>query len=237
MAPAWLSHLVDRLRARGDGVTPRERRVLAVLAQRAGFPDEAAFLAALRAALAPELGRPDAPARPDTIDEHTVEILALNLHGHDGEELDRVGAHVGDHLALWSTVVERSASHLARACRADVLLRSGDRAAALGDFLDAVEGDPGLVAFQPDLAALAREAGGEATLRFRIAELRAALAGLASDDDDDDDRVREMYGELLEEFRAEPGAIARIREVGALIDAAVDRGELPRAIVRRGPRR
>lgn len=233
MAPAWLSHLVDRLRARGDGASDRERRVLAVLAGRAGFADESAFLAALRA----ELGQPGAAAQPDTIDEHTVEILALNLHGHDGEELDRAGAHVGEHLALWSSVVERSASHLARACRADVLLRAGDRAAALADFLDAVEGDPGLVAFQPDLAGLAREAGGEATLRFRIAELRAALAGLASDDgDDDDDRVREMYGELLEEFRAQPGAIERIREVGALIDAAVDRGELPRAIVRRPPR-
>jgi hypothetical protein len=236
MAPAWLSHLVDRLRARGDGATERERRVLAVLAQRAAFSDEPGFLAALRAALEPDAGRPGSPAKPDSIEEHIVEILALNLHGHDGEELDRVGAHVGEHLALWSSVVDRSASHLARACRADVLLRAGDRAGALGDFLDAIDGDAGLVAFQPDLAELAREAGGEPRLRFRLAELRAALVGLASDDDDDDDSVREMYGELLEEFRAEPGAIARIREVGALIDAAVDRGELPRAIVRRGPR-
>jgi hypothetical protein len=236
MAPAWLSHLVDRLRARGDGASERERRILAVVARRAAFADELAFLAALRAALEPDAGRP-ASAKPDTIDEHTVEVLALSLRGHDGEELDRVGAHVGEHLALWSSVVERSGSHLARACRADVLLRAGDRAAALADFLDAVDGDAGLVAFQPDLAELAREAGGEARLRFRLAELRAALAGLGADDDgDDDDRVREMYGELLEEFRADPGAIARIREVGALIDAAVDRGDLPRAIVRRGPR-
>ena len=230
MAPAWLSHLVDRLRARGDAATDRERRILAVLARRADFADEAALLAALRAALE--------PAAPGSIDEHTVEVLALGLRGHDGEELDRVGAHVGEHLALWSSVVERSPSHLARACRADVLLRAGDRAAALADFLDAVDGDPGLVGFQPDLAGLAREAGGEARLRFRLAELRAALAGLGADDDggDDDDRVREMYGELLEEFRADPRAMARIRELGALIDAAVDRGDLPRAIVRRGPR-
>lgn len=228
MAPAWLSHLVDRLRARGDGVSERERRVLAILVRRASFADEAAFLAELRAELEPEAG---------SIDEHTVEVLALNLRGHHGEELDRVGVHVGEHLALWSSVVERSASHLARACRADVLLLAGDRGAALADFLAAVDGDPGLVAFQPDLAELAREEGGEARLRFRLAELRAALAGLGSDDDgDDDDRVRELYGELLEEFRADPGAIARIREVGALIDAAVDRGDLPRAIVRRGPR-
>lgn len=231
MAPAWLSHLVDRLRARGDGATERERRILAVLARRTGFSDEATFLAELRGALDPA-GR---PGSLDPIDEHTVEILALGLRGHDGEELDRVGPHVDHHLALWSSVVERSASHLARACRAEVLLLAGDHAAALADFLDAVDGDPGLVAFQPDLAALARAAEGEARLRLRLAELRAALAGAGSDDEDDD-RVRELYGELLEEFRAEPGAIARIREVGALIDAAVDRGDLPRAIVRRAPR-
>ncbi|HTE54922.1 MAG TPA: hypothetical protein VK698_28910 [Kofleriaceae bacterium] len=236
MAPAWLSHLMDRLRAaRADAASEEERRILGVLLRRGSFGDEASFLAALTGELAA------VESAAESIDERTVELIAAQLRGHHGEELDRIGPHVREHLDLWSLLVRRSGSQLARACRADLRLLAGDRDGALDDFLEAVEGDPSLVAFQSELDELARERGGEAWLRYRLASLRAALAGLGSQDGDgegdaDDDHVRELYCELLEEFRAEPGAQRRIREVGALIDQAVDRGDLPRAIVRRAPR-
>ncbi|HLU68624.1 MAG TPA: CoA-binding protein [Kofleriaceae bacterium] len=73
----------------------------------------------------------------------------------------------------------------------------------------------------------------------QLAALREALdAGVAGRDDDGEaaDQVREVYGELLEQYRADPDALSRVREVGRLIEEAVQRGDLPRALIRRGPR-
>jgi hypothetical protein len=91
--------------------------------------------------------------------------------------------------------------------------------------------------------------GGDVWLDYRLAGLRAALdagspntgspsAGIANAGmiDDGGDWVREAYGELLEEHRDHPARLARIRHVGRLIDEAVERGDLPRALIRRGPR-
>ena len=77
-------------------------------------------------------------------------------------------------------------------------------------------------------------------LDARLAALRAQLAALPTGDPDGDgeaaDQVREAYGELLDEYRADPASLTRIREVGRLIEQAVERGDLPRALIRRGPR-
>jgi len=226
MPPAWLSRLMDRLRAAGDSAD--ERRVRSVLLARDSFADEAGFLDALTAELGP------------AIDERTVEVVAAHLRGPGGEGLARIGPYLDSHLGFWAAVVARSESPLARACHADLLLLSGERDGALDAFLDALEQDPTLVPFRGELEQLARERGGEPWLRYRMACLRAALAGFrpGGEDDgaDDDDYVRELYGELLEDHRGDAEALERIRGLGALIDQAVARGELPRAIVRRGPR-
>jgi hypothetical protein len=222
MAPAWFSSFVDRLRAaRTDPSSAQERRVARLLAERPSFGDEASFVAAMIA----ELG--GAP-----IGERTVEIIAAHLGPGEAADPD-------EHLPLWTFIAERSSSHLARACRADCLLASGERGAALAEFIDAVDGDPTLVHFHAELRELAREHGGQAWLRYRLSCLRAALAGFRPNDEDeegDDDYVRELYCELLEEYRGDADALARVRELGALIDEAASRGELPRAIVRRAPR-
>jgi hypothetical protein len=246
MAMAWLSHLMDRLRAaQGPRPGTQQRRILTIIARRDVFPDESGLLDALSAELA-------AVAEPEVIEERTVEVLAAHLRGPGGEGFERTGAPLPRQLDFWEMVAQRSGSPLARACRADLLLLSGDAAAAVAEFIEAIEGDPALVHFRPDLGELARERAGEAHLRYRMACLRAALAGFRPDgepgdvdrrddtddgaDDADDDYVRELYCELLEEHRGNPEALIRIRELGALIDQAVDRGELPRAIVRRAPR-
>jgi hypothetical protein len=237
---ARLTQLVQRLRGSSPG---HAEQVAAVLGQRGAFADDVAFLDALAAELA---------STPDSIQEEMVQLVAGHLWGHCGEELDRIGPHLRAHIAFWTELSRRSDSQLARACRAELLFRAGEAELALAEMLDALESDPGLIHFRTGLHQLARERGGEAWLRHRLAHLKAALAGLrtapgedaaaldalldTSDGDADDDLVRELYCELLEEHRADPAALMRIRELGPLIDQAVDRGDLPRAIVRRGPR-
>jgi hypothetical protein len=239
MSPAWLANLVDRLRAARSGpATRQERRVLSVLGRRGELGDERLFLEALSAELFAG-GSGEAVGAPEVIQERTVELLAAHLRGHCGEELDRIGPHLPQHLDFWAELASRSGNQLARACHADLLLMAHERDRALDEFLDALDEDPALVRFQSELAELAREREGESWLRYRLACLRAALVGLLPDGDDDganDDYARELYCELLEEHRADPGAMARIRELGVLLDQAVDRGDLPRAIVRRAPR-
>jgi len=230
MAVAWLASLLDRVRAARVGrAMTQEQKLAGILHGRPGFGGEAGFLAALSQQI----------AAVQPIDARAVELVAAYLAGERGEELDRIGAHLGEHLAFWTDLADKSGSPLARACAADLLRRSGDPSGALAEFLDAVEGDPTLVHFRRELAELARERGGQVWLRYRLACLRAALFGFRPNDEDeagDDDYVRELYCELIEENRADPDALARVRELGTFLDEAVERGELPRAIVRRAPR-
>ena len=128
-----------------------------------------------------------------------------------------------------------------RARRADALLAAGRREEGMAEYLEIFARDPGLlVELGPGVEQVAAEMGGDVWLDFRLVGLRAALdvaaAALAVDDDGDTEWVREAYGELLEEHRDDGARLSRIREVGRLIDAAVERGDLPRALFRRGPR-
>lgn len=85
------------------------------------------------------------------------------------------------------------------------------------------------------LWAAAAGRGGAVWLAVRLGWLRGAL-GERRRRGGEDDGIRELYGELLDEHRGHPEALARIREVGRLIDEAVERGDLPHALIRRGPR-
>jgi hypothetical protein len=129
-----------------------------------------------------------------------------------------------------------------RARRADALLAAGRREEGMAEYLEIFARDPGLVVeLGPGIEQVAAEVGGDVWLDFRLVGLRAALdvaaaAVAAVDDDADAEWVREAYGELLEEHRDDGARLARIREVGRLIDAAVERGDLPRALFLRGPR-
>lgn len=205
-----------------------------IIMRRDELADDGRFLDALMA----ELGGEAEPS--GAVEERTLEILAAHLRGPSGDELDRIGPELATrHIRFWSWLDARTGSPVARACLADLLLVAGERDRALDLFLDALERDPTLIQFRVELGRVARDRGGEAFLRYRMACLRAALAGFrpdGEDEDGDDDYVRELYGELLEEHRADPAALTRIRELGPLIEDAAQRGDLPRAIVRRAPR-
>jgi hypothetical protein len=233
----WFSQLMDRLRAaQGQRPGEQERRVMRIIMRRDELGDDGRFLDALRG----ELGESEASEPADPVEERTIEILAAHLRGPCGDELDRIEPHLAPpHIRFWSWLDRRTGSAVARACLADLFLVAGQRDRALDLFLDALDRDPTLVQFRVELGGLARERGGESSLRYRIACLRAGLAGFrpdGEDEDGDDDYVRELYGELLEDHRADPAALTRIRELGPLIEDAAQRGDLPRAIVRRGPR-
>ena len=129
----------------------------------------------------------------------------------------------------------------ALARRADSLLAAGRRDEAMAQYLAVFARDPGLlVELGGELERVAAEMGGDVWLDYRLAGLRAALEQAGQGDDGPDggdaDWVREVYGELLEEHRGDAAQLARIREIGRLIDAAVERGDLPRALIRRAPR-
>lgn len=79
-----------------------------------------------------------------------------------------------------------------------------------------------------------KKAQEDSRLDVRLRDLRLALE---DDADQVDDQVRELYSELLEEFRDDPQALGKIRALGEDFATAVERGDLPRAMVMRGSSR
>jgi hypothetical protein len=80
--------------------------------------------------------------------------------------------------------------------------------------------------------ALAQSVGGELALRWRIAVVRGAIA-----DPPDGDTVRELYGELVDRYRDDAAALARIKPLGDEIRKLEASGSLPSTMVARSDRR
>lgn len=122
----------------------------------------------------------------------------------------------------------------------EALLDAGDRAGALGRFLDAFEHRPDLAEPWPEeLDSTAAASGGELLLRWRLASLRALVHASdgeadAEADSSDGEEIRERYSELLEDYAGEEAARARIRDLGREIAAREDGEHLPHTLVRRG---
>jgi hypothetical protein len=229
MAAAWLSRLFERLgsaRPSGAARSAQAERVDAVWARRASLGSASALFSALGEAL----GR--GPA-----DDEAIRRLAEHLRGGFGTQSALRGGHVEEHLALWRRVADESGHPHARGFHADTLLACGRPAEAMAEFARAFAVDPTLLhEFGDELYEVTRELGGVAWLDYRVACLRAALAA-GPGPLPDDDEIRELYGELCDDHADDAEALARIREVGRQIDDAVARGDLPRAMVRRRPRR
>jgi hypothetical protein len=104
---------------------------------------------------------------------------------------------------------------------------------SVGDQLDACERDPTRV--DELAAALGPHVLADPELRFRwqVVELRALLLHA---DTDHDDRIRERYGELLDEYRAAPARLAALRPIGDEIRRLERAGVLPSSLVVRTPR-
>ena len=80
--------------------------------------------------------------------------------------------------------------------------------------------------------AFAQALGGELALRWRIAVVRGAIA-----DPPDGDTVRELYGELVDRYRDDAAALARIKPLGDEIRKLEASGSLPSTLVARSDRR
>ena len=80
--------------------------------------------------------------------------------------------------------------------------------------------------------ALATELGGELALRWRICVVRAAIVAPP-----DGDAVRELYGELVDRYRDDAAALARVKPLGDEIRKLESDGKLASTLVARSDRR
>ena len=231
-----LTRLLDRLAGGGPGASepgPVEVRLAEILARRGEQCGGRGLLEELVAAISP--GQPLADGGLRLL---VAEVEGDAERGGTGDaEVNRGDFDLDDRVWFWGQVAGRSGHGDARCLHADALLAAGRPAEAMAELLAVLSRDPLLVQqWSGELDDVAREQGDPVWLEYRLACLRAALAG-GGRRGDEQDYVRELYGELCEDYRDDPAAMARVREVGRLIDEAVERGDLPRALVRRSPRR
>lgn len=232
-----LTRLLDRL-AGGERVAPAapgavELRLAEILDRRGEQGGGRALLEALAAEIAPGQPLADGALRLLVAElEGDAERGGTGDAGADGGDLSP-----GDRVWFWGEVAGRTGHGDAHCLHADALLAAGRPGEAMTELLATFQRDPLLVhQWSGELDDVARDQGEPVWLEYRLACLRAALAG-GGRRGDEQDYVRELYGELCDDYRGDPGAMAQVREAGRLIDEAVERGDLPRALVRRSPRR
>jgi len=99
-----------------------------------------------------------------------------------------------------------------------------------------IEADPAALAGARDegdaLAGAPELRDSDAALRWRIAVVRAVIAAPP-----DGDAVRELYGELVDRYRAQPARLAELRALGDEIRRLEADGTLARSLVARSDRR
>jgi len=219
----WARRLIKKL-SKGD----REpsplgaERARDLLAREVAFESRADFLAAIVEGIEPGQRLTEAAGR----------LLIGRLRG----SCDGYGERNSQALSLmerfWFQVAERTGDPLALCCHAEAVFAQGRESQALTEFLEAFDERPELVfEFGGGLGTIASERGPDAELALKLARLRALLA------EDGEEEVRELYGELLDDFAGSPDAVARIRIVGREIEQAERDGSLPRVMVRRGASR
>ena len=160
-----------------------------------------------------------------------LRVLIAELRGIWGAERALVEGELAEQRDFWLGLADHTGSAYAHACYADTLLVAGRRDEAVEAFALSLELAPELLPeMAQDLDDIARDVGGAPWLHFCLAKLAALIGGQA---DQDDDESRELYSELLEEFAGDSEALQRIHFHGQALEAAVKRGEMPRAMVLR----
>lgn len=219
----WLKRIAERL-ARGlehDGAT----HISDHFYKRSLYATSGEFLEALLA-LFPE---------GEKLGDSDLHLLVTELRGMWGPEKAQEEGDLNEHVDFWEKLAARTSSPYAMACHADTLLLAGREADAIAVFLDVLKVEPELLEeLGEDISEHARRIGGTDWLKFRLASLRVSMGDLA---DQDSDAIRELYSELLEEFSDDKAAVQEIRRLGEALEEAVERGEMPRAMVIRGPSR
>ena len=107
-----------------------------------------------------------------------------------------------------------------------------DAEARLTALVQRIEGDPNAVEQREAGDQLALEIEGGLALRWRMAVVRALI-----ESPPDPDAVREAYGELVDRYRDDASALARIKPLGDEIRRRESDGSLPSTLVLRSNRR
>lgn len=108
---------------------------------------------------------------------------------------------------------------------------SADATARLTALVQRLDGDPRALDREAG-DRLAEEVGGELALRWRMAVVKALML-----EPPDPDAVREAYGELVDLYRDDAAALARIKPLGEEIRKREAEGLLPSTLVVRSDRR
>lgn len=222
---SWLQRIANRLAKGPDDKSARGPQISEHFYKRSLYATPGAFLDALIEFF---------PAG-DPLQDADLRVLVDELRGMRGPEKALEEGDLSEHVEFWRKLAIRSASPYAMACHADTLLVAGREQEAIAAFVQVLEVEPQLLGeLGEEISAHAQRRGGGDWLHFRLASLRVAIEGLA---DRDDDEIRELYSELLEEFSGDAESLQEIRSLGQALEAAVERGEMPRAMVIRGPSR
>ena len=227
-----MSDWLERLRSlvRTQDRTPdsdQSRRVEAALLDRALFSSDATRLAAVARAIGDE-----------PVDARTLEHLVAGLKSPVFGELDLTDDEADAHLEFWKALVTKHpgdpvlAAHLA-----EVEMVVGDAGVGLRRFVDAFDRKPELfVEFGWDLEDDALALGGEPLFRWQVHQLRWFLKA-AAEHLEGGEEARELYGELLDEYRDDTAKLAQLHQLGEEIHRLELAGDLPRAMVVRRKRR
>lgn len=220
---SWLQRIANRL-AKGPDAESGSH-ISEHFYKRSLYPSSADFLDALL----------DFFPQGQALLESDLHVLISELRGQWGPEKALEEGDLSEHVAFWQNLAARSSSPYAMACHADTLLLAGREAEAISVFLEVLEEQPELLEeLGEEIGKHAKRIGGKDWLHFRLASLRISIRDLA---DQDSDTIRERYSELLEEYSDDTEATQEIRRIGKALEAAVKRGQMPRAMVIRRPSR
>ena len=151
--------------------------------------------------------------------------------------------------AFWRQLhVRFPASCFVQACLGDALIAIGERTQGDQLLLGAFEQEPQLIyEFGDELVSGHADIAPQDHLRYQLCCLRAAIVDAresahsepnhSNDGSWTDEQCRELYLELLDEYREDAAAVVQIRELGHEIDALTVAERLPRTFVRRGSKR
>lgn len=217
----WFHHIAERIAGLDDAPSEHGDAISELFYRRSLYSSSEAFLGDLLSIF------PEGEAIADT----DLRVLLRELRGIWGAERALEQGELTEQREFWLALAGRTGSPYAHACYGDTLLVAGNKADAVEAFALSLELAPHLLPeIARDLDDVAREVGGEPYLHFCLAKLAALIGGEA---DPNDDESRELYSELLEEFAGDSEALERIHYQGQVLEEAVKRGDMPRAMVLR----